>query len=177
MRGALLLIATLALLSACSSSGTAAQITPTPSMPGTTSAAGPVRCPPALRTTFAGAARARTVAVHSDRSAGLLVCGYRDRQPARGRCSGASVSINTGPQALTDFHRWVDESVQNAGTSGLAPVLVTGIGLAADWIPAKLTFETASAQRWVAVMLTCPATGASAKALASALARTALRAT
>lgn len=139
------------------------------------SAPGPKACPPALRATFARAAKTGTVVVHTDESADLIVCRYRDPQAAAGACTGASVSINTAPQAYVDFRRWVDESVQNSSTGrGLSPVLLGGIGLGADWIPARLTLGAATADRWVEIILTCPHPVAQNLALAKALARTAI---
>lgn len=112
----------------------------------------------------------------SDATAGLLTCRLRARSPRSGACSSAIVTINTGPQAFTDFNRWVDESVQNANQPGLAPVLVPGIGTAADWVPGRLTLEAARTDRWVAVFLTCPHGGRPAEQLAESLARGALAA-
>lgn len=112
-----------------------------------------------------------------DVSTDLIVCHYAVAGRSRpGRCSGARVSINTGPQAYTDFRRWVDESVQNALHPGSAPLPVAGIGLGADWVPADLTLEAGRTDRWVAVVLTCPTGASGARALATALARTAMTA-
>ncbi len=143
-------------------------------------AAGPRTCPAPLRTVFARAAGA-PVRASAEASAGLIVCRYVAPAARGGRCTAASVSIFTGPQAYRDFSRWVVETTQNSslgpGRPGLAPVQMGGIGLESDWVPATLTYEAATLTRWVAVMLTCPSSGAAELGLARSLTRPAISAT
>ena len=110
---------------------------------------------------------------------GLATCRYATRRPAAHGCSGATVTINTAPQAFTDFDRWVVETAQNSSARGpaFAPVEVDGIGVEADWVPGTRLFETAEPGRWVVVSLVCPAdpqASDGAAELAATLARIAI---
>ncbi len=114
----------------------------------------------------------------SDTSAGLIVCRYATRQTTSSTCTGASVTINTEPQAFKDFQRWVVETTQNSSSgsreAGLAPVTEAGVGLEADWVPATLTFEAGTPTRWVSVVLTCTARNSRQLPLAKRLAAVAI---
>ncbi len=160
------------LLSGCVSSGTSSDPS-RPAQPRT------LRCPPSLRDAFSQGAAGTATTVASDVTAGFTTCDLR-RQPSKDRiCSAAAVTINTNPQALKNFQRWVDETAQNASTGSgdeLAPHQIDGIGVEADWVPGTLTFETATNSRWIAIRLTCASAGPESLALAKALARAALTA-
>ena len=129
-----------------------------------------------MRAAFSSASGSKPTLVRADVAVDYTKCDYRAAAGTTG-CPVASVTINTEPQAFADFNRWVVETVQNAGGvagAGLAPQEVDGIGVLADWVPDKLTFETATETRWIAVYLTCPSPGPGDLPLAEALARAAL---
>jgi hypothetical protein len=180
-------VVAVALLAGCSASAKPTQTTPAATPTGSTStgstsarpSAPPTpQCPPALRTMFAHAAKTGTVAVQGDVSGAYLACQLQDQHAAAGACTSAKVTINDESQAYWDFQRWVVESGQTAGQSGqpdLAPVQKNvGIGIESDWIAATRNFEAARSDRWVAVFLTCPASGARELTLAEELARVAM---
>jgi hypothetical protein len=138
----------------------------------------PTSCPPALRTAFVGTDPHGKIAVRTQASPYLIVCTYTD--PAAATCTKARVSINTGPNALQDFNRWTVETGQNAmwtNRSSLNPQPVAGIGILAEWVPATLTFETASSNTWVAIVLTCPKHSSADLRLGMALGRAGLAST
>jgi hypothetical protein len=148
----------------------------------------PARCPAALGDLIARRTGAAVTAPRTQRSSGLLRCSYAARRsaagpagnPAASNCSGATVVINTESQAFTDFQRWTVETGQNAmwaHNTALNPRPVKGIGVEAEWVPERTTFETASLAAWVAVFLTCPARHPGARALGAALGRVALTTT
>jgi hypothetical protein len=163
--------AALVLLTACS---TARRSTP----PVQSSRPPTIGCTDQLRAAFSSASRSKPILVRADVAVDYTKCDYRLAAGTSG-CPIASVTINTEPHAFADFNRWVVETVQNAGGvagAGLAPHEVDGIGVLADWVPDKLTFETATETRWIAVYLTCPSAGPRDLSLAEALARAALNA-
>jgi hypothetical protein len=175
-----------ALIAACSSSTTGPQ--PTGSAGQTRSGAASssppsevsetIACTDQLAAPFAASVKPGSVTFKTEVAPGYTRCDYQSGSASSGACTAASVSIDTAPQAFTDFDRWVVETTQNAGSgpAGHAPEQVNGIGLLADWVPATQLFETGTETRWIAVQLTCPAADAKALGLAEALARSALSA-
>jgi hypothetical protein len=164
----------LALIASCS---TSRQPNPT-SSPATSLTSPTIKCSEQLRKTFAEASGSAPLTVEADVSAGYTTCDYKTAATPAASCTAATVSINTAPQAFTDFNRWVVETTQNAGSGpvGHAPEQINGIGLLADWVPATLLFETATQTRWIAVQLTCMSPAPKDLALATDLAQAALSA-
>ena len=138
-----------------------------------------VTCPARARAIFHAAAGG-DVRVTVQPESGLTTCGYRAVASARRTpCTAASLRINTASQALVDFHRYVDEAVQNSsvpGQKGLAPKQVTApeLGPEVDWVSARHMLDTAVPGRWLTVTVQCAAGNARSLALARRLAGTAV---
>lgn len=150
----------------------------------------PDQCPTVLRGLISHATGAAAVSLHTQRSSDLLRCTYVAKQLPRGdatargsatsNCTGATVVIDTASLAFTDFQRWTVETGQNSmwtHDAALNPSPVKGIGIEAEWVPERTTFETASFTAWIAVFLTCPMRHPGARALGAALGRAGLAAT
>lgn len=177
MRPVLLVgLAVAGVVTGCSSSHPSAEQTPAKAQ---ASFVKSVACPAALRTAVAQAATA-SVSAKSDVTAGFTTCEYQAAAAKPGACSAATVTINTNPQPFKDFQRWVVETAQNDTTArlgdGYFPHEIDGVGIEAAWVPATQNFETANNERWIAVRLTCPDSGARSLALSKELARAALAA-
>jgi hypothetical protein len=184
-------VATVAALTACSSSpsSTRAAAPPAPSdtnvvdgitippiyqPPTPTVVPGPASCPSEFATTLNSAAQRGTFALESDRSDHLLTCTYQNRQAAPGRCVKATIRVNTEPQAFMAFVRWNVETGQNSMWShdpNLQPVPVSGIGIEAEWVPALRELGTANQTTWVSVYVTCPGSASQVPGLARVLAQ------
>ncbi len=136
-----------------------------------------IACPAALGAAFSRGTGTSRSTFEDQVSAGLTTCSLRTLAGSSASCTGATVTINTNPQAFTDFNRWVVETAQNGNVktgTDLFPHQINGIGVEADWVPGTLTFGAATETRWVTVRLTCPPSAAQTLALAEALARPAL---
>lgn len=140
----------------------------------------PTSCPSALPAILSRANKGGTPTVHVKRTPHLITCTYTATPTARRGCTKAEVEINTDPQAFRTFQRWTVETGQNAMWSSqpaLDPRPVMGIGIEAEWVPATLTFETATMNTWVAVFLTCPVRSAQDRRLGAAMGKVGLAAT
>lgn len=139
---------------------------------------GPHSCPASFRATLdAGGGRWTST---TQRAAHLLTCTYQDAHAVQGGCSGATVTVNTEPQAFTAFDRWNVETGQNSmwgHDPKLQPVPVSGVGIEAEWVPKLRELGTANDTTWVSVVLTCSAEKPSVIALAKALAKDGLAST
>lgn len=183
-RAALVGVVMLVVLGGCSGAASS----PAPGVapgPGSTPAPTPppelVACPDAARRIVAGTAGGAAVRIVVDRTRGLTTCDYRPRGPRSSAvrdglsCSGARLTVNTAPQAYVDFHRFVDEQVQNAsiGGPGHAPVAIHApeVGPEVDWIPALQTLQAGRPGRWITVVMDCDRT-APARDVARRLAAT-----
>jgi hypothetical protein len=196
MRRAVFVITAIAVLAGCASSS-APSTAPSASstslgevdgipIPGpTTSIAVPVilaptTCPSTAPAILSSAGKIGASSLTTKHSSHLLICTYTNVHPAAPACTKVEVEINTNPQAFQAFSRWAVETGQNSmwtSTPALNPRPVSGIGIEAEWVPAVLTFETATMNTWVAVFLSCPTRAPLDKPLAAALGKAGLATT
>jgi hypothetical protein len=103
----------------------------------------------------------------------LVTCVYRASGP---RGAILSVTVDTAPQALRRFGRWVVEHAQaNLGAPRThLPQLLQRIGDGAAWVPATRELRATANGRLVIVVVRRPAPGLSARATAVAPTRAAL---
>jgi hypothetical protein len=121
------------------------------------------KCLPALKGSLERAEQAAAVKlVRQSHAYQVVTCRYRVMFPRRHICRRVKATVNREAQPFTDFSRWEVEASQEVTQGGrhatdLRPQPVSGIGLAADWVPALQELEAANQRRWVTVTLTCPA--------------------
>jgi hypothetical protein len=199
MRRTLAVLAAMALLAGCSSSGQPPG--GAPSAPGSPSRSGyvdgikipgpysspvapaipaPAVCPAMFRTIVSQFSPRGSVSLRTQRSAHEITCKYHVAPTAARSCTGAIVIVNTEDLAFFDFNRWTVETGQNSmwgHNPALQPRPVAGIGTLAEWAPAVQTFETATMNTWVAVFMKCPRPNSRVLNLAEGLGRAGLAAT
>jgi hypothetical protein len=104
----------------------------------------------------------------------VVACDYRASR-ARGGAT-VRVTVDTAPQALTRFERWVVERGQAyLGAPRVElPQVLQGIGDGATWVPAARELRAVADERLVTVAVLHAAPGTSARATALISARAAL---
>lgn len=144
---------------------------------------GPTSCPAEFAAILRSAADGVEYRLASQRDSHLLSCRYQAAPGAHrpgGACSGATIMVNTEPQAFAAFDRWNVETGQNSMWSNnpkLRPTPISGVGTLAEWVPALLELGTANDTTWVSVTLACPANTPPVLALAKQLATAGLATT
>lgn len=192
------IVATVAALTACSSSARPPEQVPTsrPTSgssvvdgitippPSVTPAArvvpGPGSCPARFLTALNASSGRGTFTLVTERTAHLITCKYQKMRAASGNCTKSTIMVNTEPNAFAAFNRWNVETGQNSmwgHDPNLQPVPVAGIGIEAEWVPALLELGTANGTTWISVFLTCPDDTPAALSLAEVLATEGLAST
>jgi hypothetical protein len=125
--------------------------------PSATVVPGPTTCPTDFSAALSANAGGSRFMLATQLTSHLLSCTYLAPAGTSG-CSGASILINTEPQAFTAFNRWNVETGQTSMWSAnpaLQPTPIAGIGIEAEWVPALNELGAGDDTTWVSVTLTC----------------------